>query len=107
MLAKIGKDARFLAFLFEALERAFKVFVVMDDDFRQYLLPPFVAFLRRCRYRVHNLAGPVPTGKQTAPDGSTAHHFAADVTPVAISAAGRQVRECAGGAPSGRRRRLC
>ncbi|MGK2963356.1 MAG: hypothetical protein ACSLFK_14630 [Gemmatimonadaceae bacterium] len=45
MLAKIGEDARFLALLLEALQRAFKVLVVMDYDFRQNLLPPFVAFL--------------------------------------------------------------
>ena len=44
VLAKIGKDARFLALLLEALKRALKVLVVMDDDFRQNLLPPFVAF---------------------------------------------------------------
>ena len=44
MLAKIGKDARLLALLFEALECALEVLVVMDDDFRQILLPPFVAF---------------------------------------------------------------
>ena len=44
MLAEIGEDARFLALLLEALERALKVLVVMDYDFRQNLLPPFVAF---------------------------------------------------------------
>jgi hypothetical protein len=43
MLAEIGEDARFFALLFEALERALKVLVVMDYDFRQILLPPFVA----------------------------------------------------------------
>jgi hypothetical protein len=43
MLAEIGEDARFFALLFEALERALKVLVVMDDHFRQILLPPFVA----------------------------------------------------------------
>jgi hypothetical protein len=45
MFAKIGKDARFLALLFEALQRALKILVVMDYDFRQILLPPFVALL--------------------------------------------------------------
>jgi len=44
MLAEIGEDARFFALLLEALERALKVLVVMDYDFRQILLPPFVAF---------------------------------------------------------------
>ncbi|MEO8194687.1 MAG: hypothetical protein ABI681_12620 [Gemmatimonadales bacterium] len=44
MLAEIGKNARLLALLLEALQRTLKVLVVMDDDFRQYLLPPFVAF---------------------------------------------------------------
>jgi hypothetical protein len=47
MLAEIGEDARFFALLFEALERALKVLVVMDYDFRQILLPPLVAFARR------------------------------------------------------------
>jgi hypothetical protein len=45
MFAKIGKDARFLALLLEALQRALKILVVMDYDFRQNLLPPFVALL--------------------------------------------------------------
>jgi len=44
MLAEIREDTRFLALLLEALERALKVLVVMDYDFRQNLLPPFVAF---------------------------------------------------------------
>jgi hypothetical protein len=43
VLAKIGKDARLLALLLEALQRALKVFVVMDYDFRQNLLPPLAA----------------------------------------------------------------
>jgi hypothetical protein len=47
MLAEIGEDARFFALLLEALERALKVLVVMDYDFRQILLPPFMAFVRR------------------------------------------------------------
>ena len=46
MLAQIGENARFFALLLEALERALKVLVVMDYDFRQNLLPPFVAFVR-------------------------------------------------------------
>ena len=46
VLAKIGKDARFLALLLEALQRALKVLVVMDYDFRQNLLPPFVGAFR-------------------------------------------------------------
>jgi hypothetical protein len=45
MLAKIGEDARFLALLFEALESALEIFVVVNDDFRQNLLPPFVAIV--------------------------------------------------------------
>jgi hypothetical protein len=56
MLAKIGKDARLLALLFEALECALEVLVVMNDDFRQNLLPPFVAFVRRQLDRPLNLA---------------------------------------------------
>ena len=44
MLSEIGEDARLLALLLEALERALEVLVVMDYDFRQNLLPPFVAF---------------------------------------------------------------
>jgi len=47
MLAEIGEDARLFALLLEAFERALKVLVVMDYDFRQILLPPFVAFVRR------------------------------------------------------------
>ena len=47
MLAEIGEDTRLFALLLEALERALKVLVVMDYDFRQILLPPFVAFVRR------------------------------------------------------------
>ena len=52
MLAEIGEDARFFALLLEALERALKVLVVMDYDFRQILLPPFVAIVRRLVDRV-------------------------------------------------------
>ena len=55
MLAEIGEDARFFALLLEALERALKVLVVMDYDFRQILLPPFVAFVRRLWDRLINL----------------------------------------------------
>jgi hypothetical protein len=47
VFAEIGEDTRFLALLLEALERSLKVLVVMDYDFRQILLPPFVAFGRR------------------------------------------------------------
>src|SRR5205085_2922768 len=43
VLAEIGKNARLLALLFEALQRPLKVLVVMDYDFRQNLLPPFLA----------------------------------------------------------------
>jgi hypothetical protein len=45
VLAEIGEDARLLALLFEALQRTLKVLVVMDYDFRQNLLPPFVAIV--------------------------------------------------------------
>ena len=47
MLSEIGEDARLLALLLEALESALKVLVVMDYDFRQNLLPPFMASDRR------------------------------------------------------------
>jgi hypothetical protein len=57
MLAEIGEDTRFFALLFEALERALKVLVVMDYDFRQILLPPLVAFVRRIWDRLMNLPG--------------------------------------------------
>src|SRR5690349_4473060 len=43
VLAEIGEYTRLLAFLLETLQRALKVLVVMDDDFRQNLLPPFLA----------------------------------------------------------------
>lgn len=33
MLAQIREDARFFTLFLEALQRAFKVFVVLDDDF--------------------------------------------------------------------------
>jgi hypothetical protein len=64
MLAEIGEDARFFAFLLEALERALKVLVVMDYDFRQILLPPFVAFVRRLWDRPINLGGTTGWVKQ-------------------------------------------
>ena len=57
MLAEIGEDARFFALLLEALERALKVLVVMDYDFRQILLPPLVAFARRIWDRPINVPG--------------------------------------------------
>jgi len=57
VLAEIGEDARFFALLFEALERALKVLVVMDYDFRQILLPPFMAFVRRLLDRLVKLGG--------------------------------------------------
>src|SRR5687767_13937217 len=64
VLAKIGKDARFLALLLEALQRALKVLVVMDYDFRQNLLPPFVAFVAPVYgYRLSKLAGHTNPGK--------------------------------------------
>ena len=44
VLAEIGEDARFLTLLLEAFERALEVLVIVDYDFRQNLLPPFVAF---------------------------------------------------------------
>ncbi len=39
VLAEIGKDSGFLDLLFEALERALKVFFVVDDDFGQTRFP--------------------------------------------------------------------
>ena len=45
MLAEIGEDTRLFALLFEALQRTLKVLVVVNYDFRQNLLPPFVANL--------------------------------------------------------------
>ena len=57
MLAEIGQDARLFALLLEALECALKVLVVMDYDFRQILLPPFVAIVRRLLDRLVNLDG--------------------------------------------------
>ena len=63
VLAKIGKDARFLALLLEALKRALKILVVMDYDFRQNLLPPFVALVAPAMDRLLNLAGTGVNGK--------------------------------------------
>jgi hypothetical protein len=65
MLAEIGEDARFFALLLEALERALKVLVVMDYDFRQILLPPFMAFVRRLWDRPINLGGATGWVKQS------------------------------------------
>jgi hypothetical protein len=48
MLAEIGENARFLALLFETLESALKVFVVVNYDFRQNLRPRFVAPFFAC-----------------------------------------------------------
>ncbi len=42
MLAKIRQDARLLTLLLEALKGPFKILVVVDDYFRQILLPPFM-----------------------------------------------------------------
>ena len=56
MLAEIGENARFFALLLEAFERALKVLVVMNNDFRQNLLPPFVAFVAPDMDRLLNLA---------------------------------------------------
>jgi len=85
MLAKIGKDARFLALLLEALERALEVLVVMYDDFRQNLLPPFVAFVAPVVDRLPNL---VPMGRR--------------VNLEAMSCAARRGDEDAGGTRSAR-----
>ena len=60
MLAKIGENARFLALLLEALQRALKVLVVMDYDFRQILLPPFVAPVAPARDRTSQV---IPDGQ--------------------------------------------
>ncbi len=62
VLAEIGKNARLLALLFEALQRALKVLVVMDYDFRQNLLPPFLATFvaglgQTCKVRPHTGLG--------------------------------------------------
>ena len=57
VFAEIGEDARFFALLLEALERALKVLIVMDYDFRQILLPPLVAFARRIWDRPMNVPG--------------------------------------------------
>jgi hypothetical protein len=46
VLPKIGEDTRFLALLFEAPERTLEVLIVMDDDFRQAVCPPFAANLK-------------------------------------------------------------
>lgn len=42
MLAKIRQDARLFALLLEALQGPLKILVVVDYNFRQILLPPFV-----------------------------------------------------------------
>jgi hypothetical protein len=47
MLAQVRKDPGLLALLLEALQCALEVFVIVNDDFRQTGLPPFVAFVRR------------------------------------------------------------
>jgi hypothetical protein len=39
VLAEVGKDARFLDLFLEALERAFKVLFVVDNDFGQRYSP--------------------------------------------------------------------
>ena len=45
MLAKIRQDARLFALLLEALQGPLKILVVVDNYFRQILLPPFVTRL--------------------------------------------------------------
>jgi hypothetical protein len=44
MLAQIRQDSGLLTLLLETLERALKVFIVVDDDFGQTDSPPFAAF---------------------------------------------------------------
>lgn len=39
MLSQVGENTRFLALLLEPLQRAFKVLVVVNDDFRQTYRP--------------------------------------------------------------------
>jgi hypothetical protein len=53
MLAKIGEDAGFLDLLFEALERALKIFFVVDDDFGQTWFPK-----GRLKAAIKSMAGP-------------------------------------------------
>ena len=45
MLAEIRQDARLLALLLEALKGPLKILVVVDNYFRQILLPPFMTLL--------------------------------------------------------------
>lgn len=42
MLAEIRQDASLFALLLEALQGPLKILVVVDDYFRQILLPPFI-----------------------------------------------------------------
>ncbi len=42
MLAEIRQDARLFALLLEPLKGPLKILVVVDDYFRQILLPPFM-----------------------------------------------------------------
>lgn len=47
MFAQVRKDPGLFALLLEAFQRALKILVIVDDDFRQTGFPPFLAFVRR------------------------------------------------------------
>ena len=50
VLSEIGEDPCFFALLFEALEGPLEILVVVNDDFGQTGLTPFVAFARRSEF---------------------------------------------------------
>jgi len=48
VLAEIGENARFLALLLEAPQRALEVLIVVNDDFGQELVSPLLGALTPC-----------------------------------------------------------
>src|SRR5690606_15587616 len=110
MLAKVREDPRLLALLLEALQRALEVLIVVDDDFRQTGLPPFVAFVRRLGTGCGSLASyreKVTWATQGTPGADNGSTAAPGVTPAAMSAAARPGHAGVGAPPSARRPSRC
>src|SRR5690606_16774646 len=97
MLAQVRKGPGLLALLLAALQRALEVLIVVDDDFRQTGLPPFVAFVRRLgicsgsplTYTAKRAWATIASSPRAPKSGP--------VTPAAKSGAARRARAGAGG----------
>jgi hypothetical protein len=47
MLAQVRKNSSLFTLLFEALQCSFEILIVVDDDFRQKVLPPWFGLVAR------------------------------------------------------------